>query len=80
MKMMTLNNMLKYSIPQHKMKPTVVFRSSAEVEYRVVANNMVEACWLCQLLLELHNPLSLATLVYYDNINAVCLSTNPIQH
>jgi hypothetical protein len=38
------------------------------VEYRVVANGVAEVCWLCQLLLELHNPLSWATLVYGNNI------------
>jgi hypothetical protein len=45
-----------------------------------VANGVAEACWLRQLLVELHNPLSRATLVNYDNISAVYLSTNPIQH
>ncbi|GJT97946.1 ribonuclease H-like domain-containing protein [Tanacetum coccineum] len=29
---------------------------------------------------ELHAPLSTATLVYYDNVSAVYLSTNPVQH
>jgi ATP sulfurylase len=29
---------------------------------------------------ELHNPLSLATLIYCDNVSAVYLSTNPVQH
>jgi hypothetical protein len=29
---------------------------------------------------ELHSPLQRATLVYYDNVNAVYLSTNPVQH
>ncbi|XP_021846212.2 uncharacterized mitochondrial protein AtMg00810-like [Spinacia oleracea] len=32
-------------------------RSSAEAEYRGVANVVVEACWLRNLLLELHCPL-----------------------
>jgi hypothetical protein len=58
----------------------VVSHLSAEVEYRVVANGVTEVCWLCQLLLELHNPLSRATLVYGDNVIAVYLSTNLIQH
>jgi hypothetical protein len=58
----------------------VVSRSSAETEYRAVANDVVEAYWLRQLLVELHSPLSRATLVYCDNLNAVYLSTNPIQH
>jgi hypothetical protein len=45
-----------------------------------VANGMAEACWLCQLLQELHAPLTKSTLVYYENVSAVYLSTNPIQH
>ncbi|GKC86919.1 hypothetical protein Tco_1147568 [Tanacetum coccineum] len=37
-------------------------RSSAEAEYRGVANVVAEAPWLRNLLLELHAPLSTATL------------------
>jgi hypothetical protein len=29
---------------------------------------------------ELHSPLSRATLVYSDNVSTVYLSTNPVQH
>jgi hypothetical protein len=58
----------------------VVSRSSAEAEYRAVANGVAEAAWLRQLLAELHSLLSRSTLVYCDNINAVYLSTNPVQH
>ncbi|GJY93473.1 ribonuclease H-like domain-containing protein [Tanacetum coccineum] len=36
--------------------------------------------WLQNLLLELHAPLSTATLVYCDNVSAVYLSTNHVQH
>jgi hypothetical protein len=39
-----------------------------------------EASWLRQLLHELHNPLQRATLVYCDNVSAVYLSTNLVQH
>jgi hypothetical protein len=31
-------------------------------------------------LAELHSPLAKSTLVYYDNVSAVYLSTNPVQH
>jgi hypothetical protein len=58
----------------------VVSGSSAEAEYRAVANGVAEASWMRQLLHELHNPLQRATLVYCDNISAVYLSTNPVQH
>jgi hypothetical protein len=45
-----------------------------------MANGVAEACWLHQLLVELHSPLSWGTLVYCDNISVVYLSTNPVQH
>jgi len=57
-----------------------VSRSSAEAEYRDVANGVAEASWLRQLLQELHHPLKTASLVYCDNGSAVYLSTNPVQH
>ncbi|GKC70732.1 reverse transcriptase domain-containing protein [Tanacetum coccineum] len=55
-------------------------RSSTEAEYRGVANIVAETCWLRNLLRELHTPLSFATLVYCDNVSAVYLSCNPVQH
>nr|GEW80292.1 ribonuclease H-like domain-containing protein [Tanacetum cinerariifolium] len=39
-----------------------------------------ETAWLRNLLLELHAPLSTATLVYCDNVKAAYLSTNLVQH
>ncbi|GJZ07692.1 ribonuclease H-like domain-containing protein [Tanacetum coccineum] len=54
--------------------------SSAEAEYRGVANVVAETAWIRNLLLELHTPLFTATLVYCDNVSAVYLSTNPVQH
>ena len=41
---------------------------------------MAEASWLRQLLAELHSPLAKSMLVYCDNVSAVYLSTNPVQH
>jgi hypothetical protein len=58
----------------------VVSRSSAEAEYRVVANDVAEVAWLRQLLQELQSPLMQSTLVYCDNVCAMYLSTNPVQH
>ncbi|GKA72404.1 hypothetical protein Tco_0778620 [Tanacetum coccineum] len=55
-------------------------RSSAEAEYRGVANVVAETAWIRNLLLELHTPLFTATLVYCDNVSVVYLSTNPVQH
>ncbi|GJW83541.1 ribonuclease H-like domain-containing protein, partial [Tanacetum coccineum] len=42
-------------------------RSSAEAEYRGVANAVAETSWIRNLLRELHTPLFTATLVYCDN-------------
>ncbi|KAK4351665.1 hypothetical protein RND71_030978 [Anisodus tanguticus] len=62
-----------------KRQPTLS-HSSAEAEYRGVANVVSESCWLRNLLLELHCPIHKATLVYCDNINAIYLAGNPVQH
>nr|GEW96708.1 ribonuclease H-like domain-containing protein [Tanacetum cinerariifolium] len=70
------NNLLYWS---SKRQPTL-FLSSAEAEYHSVANAVAETCWLCNLLSELHTPLSSATLVYCDNNSAIYLSRNPVQH
>jgi hypothetical protein len=61
-------------------RQNVVSHSSAEAEYWAVANGVPEAYWLRQLLQELHTPLTKSTIIYCDNVNAVYLSTNPIQH
>ncbi|GKD56091.1 ribonuclease H-like domain-containing protein [Tanacetum coccineum] len=70
------NNLLSWSSKRHFTRS----RSSAEAEYRGVANAVAETCWLCNLLRELHTPLATATLVYCDNVSAVYLSSNPVQH
>ncbi|XP_074303187.1 uncharacterized protein LOC141637580 [Silene latifolia] len=62
-----------------KRQPTIS-RSSVEAEYRGVANAVAETCWLRNLLFELHVPILRATLVYCDNISAVYLAGNPVQH
>lgn len=57
-----------------------VSRSSAEAEYKGVANAIAESCGIRNLLLKMHYPLQKATVVYYDNVSAVYLSCNPVQH
>nr|GEV42074.1 ribonuclease H-like domain-containing protein [Tanacetum cinerariifolium] len=52
----------------------------AEAEYRGVANAVAETCWIRNLLRELHTPLSSSTIMYCDNVSAVYLSSNPVQH
>ncbi|GJZ61496.1 ribonuclease H-like domain-containing protein [Tanacetum coccineum] len=55
-------------------------RSSAEAEYWGVANVVAETAWLRNLLRELHYPLSTVTLVYCDNVSAVYMPANLVQH
>ncbi|XP_052622713.1 uncharacterized mitochondrial protein AtMg00810-like [Lactuca sativa] len=57
-----------------------ISRSSAEAEYRGVANVVAKTYWLCNLLRELLYPPLTATLVYCDNVSAIYLSTNSVQH
>jgi histone deacetylase 1/2 len=70
------DNLISWS---SKRQPTLS-RSSAEAEYRGVANVVSESCWIRNLLLELHCPVRKATLVYCDNVSAIYLSGNPVQH
>jgi hypothetical protein len=67
-------NLVSWSLKRQN----IVSRLSAEGEYRAVANGVAEACWLRQLLQELHALLMKSTLIYCDNISAVYLSTNSI--
>ena len=62
-----------------KRQPTLS-RSSAEAEYRGVANVVSESCWLHKHLLELHCPIHKATMVYCDIVSAIYLPGNPVQH
>nr|GEX87302.1 NBS-containing resistance-like protein [Tanacetum cinerariifolium] len=61
--------------PQHTLS-----RSSAEVEYHGVAKVVTETAWLRNLLRELHSPPVTTTLVYCDNVSAIYLTGNPVQH
>ncbi|GKD29979.1 ribonuclease H-like domain-containing protein [Tanacetum coccineum] len=70
------DNLLSWSAKrQHTLS-----RSSAEAEYQGVPNVVAETAWLRNLLRELHSPLSTATLVYCDNVSAVYMSANSVQH
>nr|GEX12700.1 hypothetical protein [Tanacetum cinerariifolium] len=70
------DNLLSWSAKRH----VTLSRSSAEAEYRGVANVVAETAWIRNLLRELHNLLFTATIVYCDNVSAVYMSTNPVQH
>ncbi|GJT86015.1 ribonuclease H-like domain-containing protein [Tanacetum coccineum] len=51
-----------------------------EAEYHRIANVIAEMASIRNLLRESHTPLFTATLVYCDNVSAIYLSTNPVQH
>ena len=62
-----------------KRQPTVS-RSSAEAEYRAVANVVAECSWLRQLCQELSCPVDRATVVYCDSVSVVYPSANWVHH
>jgi hypothetical protein len=61
-------------------RQTTVSRSSAEAEYRGVANVVSECTWLRHLLGELHCTATKATVAYCDNVSSVYMSRNPVHH
>ncbi|GJS47901.1 ribonuclease H-like domain-containing protein [Tanacetum coccineum] len=71
-----LKRIMRYSAKRQH----TISRSSAKAEYRGVANVVTETAWIRNLLRELHSPLLTATLVYCDNVSAVYMSANPVQH
>ncbi|GKD42258.1 ribonuclease H-like domain-containing protein [Tanacetum coccineum] len=70
------DNLLSWSVKRQH----TLLRSNVEAEYRGVANVVAETAWLHNLLRKLHSPLSITNLVYRDNISAVYISTNHVQH
>ncbi|GJY11860.1 ribonuclease H-like domain-containing protein [Tanacetum coccineum] len=70
------DNLLSWSAKRQH----TISHSSAEAEYRGVANVVAETAWIRNLLCELHSPLLTAILVYCDNVSAVYMSANPVQH
>lgn len=55
-------------------------RSSAKAEYRDVANAVAEAYWLRNLLRGLHKSTTKAAIIYCENVSAIYLASNPVQH
>lgn len=60
-------------------KQTLVARSSAEAEYRGIANATAELLWVQSLLTELRVPFQTPTLLC-DNLSAVMIAHNPVLH
>lgn len=57
-----------------------ISHSSAEAEYRGVANAVAECSWLRHLLGELHCNINKASVAYWDNISSVYMACNPFYH
>lgn len=61
-------------------KQRVVVRSSAEAEFRGMAQGVCELLWLWRLLKDLGIKPLKATNMYYDNKAAIEIAHNPVQH
>ena len=58
----------------------MVARSSAEAEFRAMAQGICEGIWLNRLLEELRVPLKHPMVLYYDNQAAISIAKNPVHH
>ncbi|RVW76743.1 Retrovirus-related Pol polyprotein from transposon TNT 1-94 [Vitis vinifera] len=61
-------------------KQSVVARSSAEAEFRVMAQGICEGIWLNRLLEELRVPLKHPMVLYCDNQAAISIAKNLVHH
>jgi hypothetical protein len=61
-------------------RQNTVSRSSAEAEYRAIANAVSECSWLRHLLGELLCSVPTTTVAFCDNISSVYMSRNPVHH
>ena len=61
-------------------KQGVVARSSAEAEYRSMANGVCELLWIRRVLEELKMEIDLPMKLFCDNKAAISIAHNPVQH
>ncbi|TQE03277.1 hypothetical protein C1H46_011089 [Malus baccata] len=61
-------------------KQNIVSRSSTEAEYRAMSFTSAELDWIQQLLQFLHIQLPTAPVLFCDNLSAIALSFNHVQH
>ncbi|RVW56778.1 Retrovirus-related Pol polyprotein from transposon TNT 1-94 [Vitis vinifera] len=61
-------------------KQSVVARSSAEAEFRAMAQGICEGIWLNRLLEELRVSLKHPMVLYCDNQAAISIAKNPVHH
>lgn len=61
-------------------KQNVVSRSSAEAEYRAMAETVSEIIWIRELLPALGIPCTAPTTLHSDSLSAISLAANPVYH
>lgn len=61
-------------------KKQSVVASSAEAEYRAMAQGVCEILWVKRLLSELGRPVELPMKLFCDNKAAISTANNPVQH
>lgn len=61
-------------------KQSVVARSSAEAEFRAMAQGICEGIWLKRLLVELKVPIDGSIKLLSDSQSAISIAKNPVQH
>ena len=61
-------------------KQSVAVRSSAEAEYRAMAQGIFEIIWLKRVLEELRRPVELPMKLFCDNKAAISIANNQVQH
>ena len=54
--------------------------SSTESKYQALASTATKLCWLCQLLKYLGIFLSIPPKLWYDNVSALAIASNPVFH
>jgi hypothetical protein len=61
-------------------KQSVVSRSTAEAEYKAMAQGLCEILWVRNLLSELKVTRKCPSRLYCDNKSAINIANNPVQH
>ncbi|CAL2258747.1 unnamed protein product [Prunus armeniaca] len=61
-------------------KQQTVSRSSTEAEYHALSTTSAELDWIKQLLVFLQVPIAQQPVLFCDNLSAIALSFNPVQH
>ncbi|KAM1794483.1 hypothetical protein ACFX11_034955 [Malus domestica] len=61
-------------------KQQTMSRSSTEAKYRAISSTSAELDWIKQLFAFLHIPVTIPHILFCDNLSAIALSFNHVQH